>query len=287
MSELVHHMKGIGLNRVALPPDTNPVSYGIYDLPEGVVFYMPRTALSDRFITIDQASKVVQPQIRTVYPAAFHWQGIVIWILFLMIVVGKYSYPRRFKQYLQSSLSNSNLINLGREWNPLKSSLAYMVLFVYVLILAMLMKTTLSYLGYESLIYSDQISDFLFFAGLTFLLVFGKLSVIHTFSRLFNMRDQGLFFAMNQIVFSFTLLVILFPLLVLLVYSPSLGMLLAIISIAALLFGFRLFRIIQIGFMKPGYPLLYLFLYLCTLEIVPILLLSKAIYLTVNGVEIG
>jgi len=89
---------------------------------------------------------------------------------------------------------------------------------------------------------------------------------------------------LNQLYFNILLYtritsIILAPLVILLAYSnPSLTHSLVVISIAiiGLSLIYRTFRTLQV-FISKGFSLFYLILYLCALEIIPILLLAKAI----------
>jgi hypothetical protein len=71
---------------------------------------------------------------------------------------------------------------------------------------------------------------------------------------------------------------LLFPFIVLMAYNPAVGgswlMTISLLFIG-LLYIFRLLRGLQIGLATPGFSLLYLFLYLCTLELAPMLVLLR------------
>jgi len=113
--------------------------------------------------------------------------------------------------------------------------------------------------------------------GSLFLIKIGLILFIGNIFRIKDIAKLGIFFSF---LFDRGLGVFLFPFTVILYFFPfeiasSLLIVIAIIAISLLVL--KLFWLWKIGTKSFGFPNFYIFLYLCTLEISPLLLLGKGV----------
>jgi hypothetical protein len=105
-----------------------------------------------------------------------------------------------------------------------------------------------------------------------------KMGLMLFLGNIFKMKDMarlGIFFSF---LFDRSLGFFLFPFIVTLYFFPfeiSSVLLVIISAITAILVALKLFWLWKIGTKSFGFPNFYIFLYLCTLEISPLLLLAK------------
>ncbi len=115
------------------------------------------------------------------------------------------------------------------------------------------------------------------FAGFFFVIKIGLMLLLGSIFRMKDMARLGIFFSF---LFDRSLGFFLFPFIVALYFFPfdiSSILLFVISSITAILLALKLFWLWKIGTKSFGFPNSYIFLYLCMLEISPLLLLGKGV----------
>jgi hypothetical protein len=250
-------------------------------------FFFPGKMEMERFITTTHTPKSILWHERTLFRDAVTWQGVFMLLVFMLLVFSRVYYPRRFSQLLKGAFSNSAFMQLIREWNPWKNFLSYLFLLSYAFVLTLVIQSLMQDLGISELLSTSELHDFALVSGLILFIIAGKYVTILFVAWLFNRLNAGYRYFSNQIVFSFIHTVAVFPLLLILVFSPSEWSLIAVLSVLIVLQLVRVVRSFVIGLNERGFHLLYLFLYLCALEIVPLLLLAKTLTLLSKGIEIG
>jgi len=114
------------------------------------------------------------------------------------------------------------------------------------------------------------------FAGL-FLYQFIKSAFVFASGIIFDTREYARQYQLNIMIFNYLIGVILFPIVIIALYWDNTISLITGIIITSLLLLYQLLRGIMTGISNKSYNLFYLFLYLCTLEILPLLLIYKVI----------
>lgn len=250
-------------------------------------FFFPGKMEMGRFFTSTHTPKSILWHERTLYRDAVTWQGVFMLLVFILLVFSRVYYPRRFSQLLKGAFSNSAFMQLIREWNLWKNFLSYLFLLSYAFILTLVVHSLMEDLGISELFSKSELHDFALVSGLIIFIIAGKYVTIWFVSWLFNRLNAGFRYFSNQIVFSFIHTLVVFPFLLILVFSPSEWTLIVVLIVLILLQLVRVVRSFVIGLNERGFHLFHLFLYLCTLEIVPLLLLAKTFILFSKGIEIG
>lgn len=116
--------------------------------------------------------------------------------------------------------------------------------------------------------------------------------IVFWFLKVFLMRFLGIVFQTlpttyvyihNVLAFSFITGLLLLPLLILTVFLHSNNLLYITLIITGLLYFYRVMRGFFIGISLKKFSRLYLFVYLCALEILPMLIILKGLYLLSKG----
>ena len=114
-----------------------------------------------------------------------------------------------------------------------------------------------------------------------FLFFLIKIIVINLFGKLFKSIDLAKIVVFFSLLFDKTIGFVLFPLLVVIYFfSFDILSVMLILSLGVFIFFFflKLFWLWKIGAKSFGLPQFYIFLYLCNLEIFPIILMSRGIF---------
>ncbi|MDP2235871.1 MAG: DUF4271 domain-containing protein [Bacteroidales bacterium] len=258
-----------------VPADNHPHAHGIFSLADFETFHMPVSMQLKSFVTYSKPTESINFQPLKIDNKSGDWHGLIVLLMFSIIVLTKILYPRRFNQFIQASFSNAGLHLLLREWHPIRNILTYLYGFVYLAGFSVIILEVLDYLGSGFEITGNSYYDFLIvFSGVVFIIV-GKFQTILWLSIIFNLKDSGIRYLANQIIFSLMTSLLFIPALLVLIYNPSNIAVVSTLSILLIVQLIRFLRSFMVGLAEKGIHLFYLFLYLCALEIVPLLLLAK------------
>lgn len=197
---------------------------------------------------------------------------LAFWLLVLVFVRQSYSF--RLRQIFVAVFKPKQVKQLLREGNILSQG--------FPILLLILSAFTISLFAFIAI--SRKFPDSAYFSlGEGFLIFFGsvlafhlmKFLVIRFLGLLFETENASLLHLIDHFLFLISQGLILFPLLILFMYSELSLFLYVGILIFFSLWLFRLQRAIVIGLSVTNFSPFYLFLYLCTLEVIPFLLLYK------------
>lgn len=210
------------------------------------------------------------------------WLGNMVLFSFVIMVFFRLTYPRRFRQFFRATISSKGLYQLMREWSPM-NVLSLVFSLMHTIGFAIFLFIGASVLGSPLTFTNNWIIDLLILSGITTFVVYGKYATIIFLAWLFQLRESGRRYLANQIVYNFLFSLMLFPVLLSIIYNPSPAALIISAVLLAIIHSIRLLRSFAIGLTESHIPLHYLFLYLCTLEIVPLVLLFKAVGIIASG----
>jgi hypothetical protein len=227
-------------------------------------------------------------QAKTLYnPARSHYPSdwIVLSFLSCFIIIAwvQFFYFKRMRQIYYAPLSQRFLNLLTREGNLFKErisiALTIIYLFTYSLFLSLIIREFIP--GALTGFLDYQVFAFCSAALVLFWLL--KLYVIRFLGTVFRTSSSTMDYLQNILVSIFITGLILLPLLILTLYLRS-GILLYITLITiCLLYVFRVMRGYFIGISLKKFSYLFLFVYLCTLEILPLLVILKGLFLLSKG----
>lgn len=210
-----------------------------------------------------------------------YWQGIILFLIFSIYVLIRVSEPKKILKIFTSVFSLQEAKQLFREEFKLTKRLSVLLAIGFILVISFLIQFTNQYFGLILHDYShlQQYGFFVMTVSLVYLVKF-LANYILAFISLNNELSKEYLF--NVFVFAQTIGIIIFPLIVCLQFTkyPAEWFLYPSLIICAGFYGLRMFRGFIISSSEQSIGILYIFLYLCALEILPMLVLIK--FLLVN-----
>jgi len=207
-----------------------------------------------------------------VVPPPSNWFSITILFLFVYIVLVKILYAFNIKENIKGLWKIHSLDTIGFEkqiqysgyiLSPISAFVYAFYLYFYVN--PYLLKINLDYL-------------FLIFALAISALFIAKTLLEYLISIIFNSQKTFQLYFSDHLFLLGVSSFIQAPLLVIYIYSQKEVFLVFAITILSLLWIFRLFRGLIIGFKHTSFSKFYIFLYLCSLEILPLIIALKMVY---------
>ncbi|MCX6231934.1 MAG: DUF4271 domain-containing protein [Bacteroidetes bacterium] len=206
---------------------------------------------------------------------------IIIFILSFSLFAWILSFSRkRLKQIFKATYANRTINQLIRDGDLFKERLAFPFIIIYFSVFSLFIFQcahfflNLKQWGFFSLS---------FYIRILFIIIalhYVKQFVTKFIGNLFKNNNTAYIYQLNDFVFKIIIGIFLLPALLFSIYSASVissfTTYLCIIFVVVL-YIFKLFRAALIGLSYSKFSHFYLFLYLCTLEILPILIIAKII----------
>lgn len=205
-----------------------------------------------------------------------YWPVFVILFSLILLVYLRVNSARRFYQIIRSFFSLGYTRQLVREEYRLNKGTSIALITLFVITAAVFLYNLNNYYGF----FETNIPG-----PLVFLIICGGILLVYLFKIVINMLlsfivdetervDEYIFnvFMMNKAIGFF-----LFPVVIALqyVHIDTRYLLTSGLVIASLFYAIRIFRGFAIGYAGRGVSVFHLFLYLCTLEILPLVVLIK------------
>jgi len=204
----------------------------------------------------------------------------IFWIYFGMFIILAWVqllFFQRFKLLIQANFSTRSLHQLIREGNLFNEWISIALSVIYVMSIAMVVSQVLKLLIHP---FNFMIPDFQLFMLLC-LAVVGfwalKLLIMNFLSIIFMTERTNNEYKLNILTTISFLGFLLLPILVFTVYLKSSWLIYVCLGIIILASLFRLIKGFIIGISLAKFSYFFLFVYLCTLEILPLLIAAKLI----------
>lgn len=217
----------------------------------------------------------VMPLSRASYDVLQGWELVILGLVLLMVVLNKQIYPRPFRQVFQVPAGVSHTNQLLREWSPMNSFIGITFILVYIIVMALFAQKSF-------VVLSRDVSKFNSFRVFSIVLggvagwVVLRFAILYVFNWLFRTKDAVDRQVTVQLSVSTMCFIVMQPVLWLLLYNPYSAYVwvgIGILAVAALM---RFVMEIIETRVSVKLPSFYIFLYFCTLEIAPSVLLLTA-----------
>lgn len=211
----------------------------------------------------------------------YYWPTVLLFFVFSIYVYLNITNPKKLLQVFLSVYSNQASKQLYREDYRLAKSTSVLLSIGFILMISFLVFIINSYFGFI-LKGLYPLKQFLFFTAVITLMYIIKLSTNYFISFSTQTRELNNEYTFNIFISCQTLGVILLPLLICIQFSryPTEWFLYPAMIICGIFFCLRFVRGFIISAIEQNVGIVYIFLYLCTLEILPLLVLIK--FLLVN-----
>lgn len=220
-------------------------------------------------LVTENLSSMVEPHLRVVDYIPPFWNFVVVFLAMVFMVLNKQLFPLRFRMMLSAYYQSSDSMKMTREWNPVISVNGLSVVVVYVALLALIIqKIVLIYSG-NTMLYGS----FGFYLDIcAFIMVFliSQHLAINFFGWIFGMENAtthqevthiSAMTILNIVMMVMGLVILFYPVKIILIITSSILLIITGIRIIKTFFEFQILSRMN---------LLNIFLYFCTLEIIPL-----------------
>ncbi len=212
------------------------------------------------------------------------WMPGILITCFILIAWAQVFYFKRIRQIFQAPFSRRFMNQLTRDGNLFTERVSLAFGLVYVLIFSLFIFLCNQYILHLAV---PGVEGFTLYAIICLLFtcyVGAKAAVVNLLGAIFRTRETTADYQLNLLVFALIIGPVMLPGLVLAIYlnSPLMTAISAIL--AGVLLAFRFLRGFFIGLELRKFSYLFLFVYLCSLEILPLAVLAKLLLsLTATG----
>lgn len=202
------------------------------------------------------------------------WITAVLFSGFTMIVILRVFDYRRLLQLMNGMLRQTSVTLLYREEYALTGRVSIMLLLNYLFAFSLFTWQTLRYFGVNA----DGISGFGTIMGLVVAAYFVKILGIRVLGSIFEVREPAAEYSYNILLFNKMTGLILFPVVLLAAYArqiPQEFLIWAGLASILIILLYRMLRVFLIGLGSSSVSFFYIILYLCTLEMLPLVVMIK------------
>jgi hypothetical protein len=226
---------------------------------------------SPLFISHELKPHYIKP--RLIEKTNFDWIFLLLTLCFIILAWVQVFFRKRFIQILQSFYSEKRVNFLIRDGNLFSEQIALALGFVYIVCFSLLLFFVSNYVFRISL--GNSLFFFLKILAGYALFILLKFLLIQIIRSIFLTSEATSRYVLNSLIFNLNLGTLLLPFLVLISYTRSLILIYSVIFIIVIVFIYKLFRGLFVGLSHSKFSIFYLFLYLCTVEILPVIIVVK------------
>ncbi len=204
------------------------------------------------------------------------WVHVILFVCFTMLVTLRVFDFKRLVLLVQGFARASSVSTLYREESALSSRVSLFLLVNFVLMASLFLWQASGFLFTD---YAEP-ADVAWISGAIILTYLVKIIGIRFLGFLFEMKEAAQEYIYNIVLFNKTLGLILFPIALCLAYAdqvPQSWLVWAGFVSWAIVLLYRIIRLSWIGLSIRKVSIFYIILYLCTLEILPFVVIVKVL----------
>ena len=212
------------------------------------------------------------------------------WIFFLLVIITilylhmQVNFSSRYSQVKRAFIIKRYSSQMIRDGNIFKERIIISIYCVNILLFSLLIYCLFDYYIDFSLFSISHLDAFLIIAICVLIYQILQSSLIRLVGSLFYAKNESETYLLNQVLFSSLYSLFLLPTLWLYTYSNQSVVLIAALLLYLFLFSWRFVKAVIIW--KKVFTSFKLFLYLCTLEILPFVIIIKAILLEMKRLNV-
>ncbi len=209
-------------------------------------------------------------------PESADWALPLLILSIFCVAITKYRFYGRFKQILSASIVTRYFNQMEREGSLFNERLSFLLFANFLIVLSMLAYQTFDHLSVLESFYLSNPLKIVFITILVLTVFFTvKYFVLHFLGWVFKAVYAAIAYFKNILIFNMIIGIILLPLVFIQTFVPSDIILYTSWGILILANLLKLARGVLIGHNTTHFSGYYLILYLCGVEIVPLLLIFK------------
>ena len=205
------------------------------------------------------------------------WIAVHLIILLVLLAWVRFFYRKRLSQVFSSAAANHYYYQLSREGNLFRERISIPLFIIYLVSFSLFIYLLVVYFAPPSFTPLQGIK--LFSAIILMVLIFWiiKNGIINLTGIIFKDYYSSSDILLTNFIFNLVFGLILLPIVIIAVYCSYKNILYAGIVVWLLLTVYRVGRELFSGISLSNYSLYYRILYLCTLEILPLLVVTKLV----------
>ena len=262
-------MNNLDIHQYESLPDTNRVGEVIGDMAEPVVDTMATT-----FFQQSPVSSLVQ---HAIVPVQTDWIAYLLLALLAGLAIIFFLTPEKLNNIASQALIRNQLRTSDKS-NPGSGAVIQMYLFAnYLATMSLFIFFMLLHFYFSDDIPEEYLFTLILITAFVFTLYFYRLGMIRLFGVLFRTGSPAYLQQKLYASTDFIIGIILIPVLLLTIYMENDILFFAGIFIVFITHVFRWFQTFFLGKSIVGVSVIHLIMYLCTLEIAPLLVVIKLI----------
>jgi hypothetical protein len=205
------------------------------------------------------------------------WIAPSILFCFVLLAIAQYGWTKRMMQIIKAFFVGRLFVQLAREEGLFNERVTLFLFISYIISMALFIFQIVNF--YDGNLISGD-GNFIFFIQLTFgvaLFYLLKIGLFRFSGFVFRSVKETSDYILTIFVFCQIAGILILPFLVLLTYLKSELVIVAAVILFSMLYVYRFFRGVTTVTSSSKISVYYLFLYLCTLEFLPLLLIAKKI----------
>ena len=210
-----------------------------------------------------------------------YWVSGIIIICFILLAWGRLFFRRRLDMIFRAVFAKNYANQLIREGNLFNERIGLVLFLVYLQMISLFVYLSLPLFPGISPPF-DGGTLYLAIVGFFFAFWLFKLLLSKIISLLFNTGEQAGELLANMYLFNLFAGMMLIPLVACMAFADREIFFYISLLIVFLIYAYRILREAQVGLKITKFSAFHLFLYLCTLEILPIIVLAKILIRNMN-----
>jgi hypothetical protein len=202
------------------------------------------------------------------------WGAAILFFSFTLIVILRVFDYRKLALLFNGFFRASSVSAMYREEYSLTSRISLLLLVNYLLVFPLFIWQVMGHFGAVR----EGLTGFTMISVIILCVYLVKIIATRILGNIFEVKEASSEYVYNILLFNKTIGLILFPVCLLLAYArqipPEILIWAGIVS-WCLILVYRLLRVILIGFSNSSVSFFYIILYLCTLEIIPFIVILK------------
>ncbi len=205
------------------------------------------------------------------------WITFLVFGAFILLAILNFLHRKNLLQIFRATIGSKQSQQLIREGNLFRKQFMHLLSLIYLISIPLLFYAIIETYSQTNLGILSEVNLYLVLIFLLIGFFIYKLAFIQLTAILFQTQKTSFELLLNIIIFNQILGVIILPFITLFIYTQLFIFLQLSITIYIIGIVLRLFRELQVGLTKSIFSILHLFLYLCTLEFIPIVIVSKMV----------
>ena len=209
---------------------------------------------------------------------ANYWIPGILLFCFSVFVYLRVQYRKKFNELLRLFFSNRAINQITRDEYSINSRVSLGLMLIFIFCTSLLLYQLNQHHKWLNLSYGYEFLCFIKIVTFVSMLFFAKIIVLRLLGEIFDKSELAIEQVFHIFLFNQVLGLFLFPLSAIVLFIPDHFKNFFIITtlvLTVLIFAYRLLRGLGGYFTGSRLPVFYLFIYLCALEIIPLVVIIK------------